>query len=133
MVMEKAVRNLSVRFPLQPQNDVYRHRIRISAMTDISTLFQYTLVAFSSLLIIVDPFATAPLFVTMTEGDTAEQRSRMARRASIAAWLTLTAFALGGDALLRLFSITLGAFRIAGGIILFGMALNMLRLRDNRF
>ena len=101
-------------------------------MADVGALSQYALVAFSSVFIIVDPFATAPLFVTMTEGDTPAQRSLMARRASIAAWLTLTAFALGGDALLRLFSITLGAFRIAGGIILFGIGLNMLRLRESR-
>jgi len=101
-------------------------------MADLGALSQYALVAFSSVFIIVDPFATAPLFVTMTEGDTPVQRGRMARRASIAAWLTLTAFALGGDALLRLFSITLGAFRIAGGVILFGIGLNMLRLRESR-
>jgi multiple antibiotic resistance protein len=101
-------------------------------MVEISALSQYALVAFSSVFIIVDPFATAPLFVTMTEGDTPAQRDLMARRASIAAWLALTTFALGGDALLRLFSITLGAVRIAGGVILFGIGLNMLRLRESR-
>jgi multiple antibiotic resistance protein len=88
-------------------------------MTDIGTLAQYALVAFLSIFIIVDLFATAPLFVTMTEGESPARRIRMALRASIAACLTLTAFALGGDIVLRLFAITLGAFRIAGGVILF--------------
>ena len=56
----------------------------------------------------------------------------MARRAACVAFLTLTGFALLGDVLLRLFSLALSAFQIAEGIILFGIALNMLRLRRVR-
>jgi multiple antibiotic resistance protein len=101
-------------------------------MSDPASLAQYALVAFSSLFIIVDPFATAPLFVTMTQDDPPDKRSRTAWRAALAAFVTLTAFALLGDMLLRLFAVTLNAFRIAGGIILFGIGLNMLRIRDSR-
>ena len=101
-------------------------------MTDLSALAQYAVVAFASLFILVDPLATAPLFLVMTEGDPPDKRRQMARRAAWTACLTLIGFALLGDLLLRLFSLTLSAFRIAGGIILFGIALNMIRLRRAR-
>lgn len=101
-------------------------------MTNLDTLWHFALIAFSSIFIIVDPFAAAPLFITMTAGDPINKRNRMAWRASLMAYVTLTVFALLGDAILRLFAITLGAFRIAGGIILFGIGLNMLRVRDSR-
>ena len=101
-------------------------------MTDLDSLWQFALLAFSSIFIIVDPFAVAPLFISMTVNDPVDKRNRMAWRASLAALVTLVVFALLGDAILRLFAITLGAFRIAGGIILFGIALNMLRVREAR-
>jgi multiple antibiotic resistance protein len=93
---------------------------------------QYAVVAFASLFILVDPLAAAPLFVVMTADDPPDKRRQMARRAAGMAFLTLIGFALFGDVLLRLFSLTLSAFRIAGGIILFGIALNMIRLRRVR-
>jgi multiple antibiotic resistance protein len=101
-------------------------------MTDLNALTQYAVVAFASLFILVDPLATAPLFLVMTEGDPPGKRRQTARRAAWTACMTLTGFALLGDVLLRLFSLTLSAFRIAGGIILFGIALNMIRLRRVR-
>lgn len=101
-------------------------------MTDGSGLAQFALIAFSSVFIIVDPLATAPLFVTMTAADPREKQRHMARRASVMVFVTLTLFALLGDAILRLFAITLGAFRMAGGVILFGIGMNMLRIRTVR-
>ena len=86
-------------------------------MTDLSALAQYAVVAFASLFILVDPLATTPLFLVMTADDPPDKRRQMARRAASTAFLTLTGFALLGDVLLRLFSLTLSAFRIAGGII----------------
>lgn len=101
-------------------------------MVDVATLLQYALIAFSSLFFIVNPLSTAPLFITMTEADSPDKRTRMARRAALAACVTLIAFAICGDLLLRLFSITIGAFRIAGGVIIFGIGLNMLRAQSPR-
>ena len=101
-------------------------------ITDLSGLTQYAVVAFASLFILVDPLATAPLFLVMTASAPSDKRRQMARRAAWTAFLTLTGFALLGDVLLRLFSLTLSAFRMGGGIILFGIALNMLRLRRVR-
>jgi multiple antibiotic resistance protein len=51
-------------------------------MTDLSALTQYAVVAFASLFILVDPLATAPLFIVMTAGDPPDKRRQMARRAA---------------------------------------------------
>jgi multiple antibiotic resistance protein len=101
-------------------------------MGDLTMLLQFALLAFSSLFFIVNPFEAAPLFVTMTRGDTPDKRTRMAWRAALTACVTLIVFAVLGDMLLQLFSITIGAFRIAGGIIIFGIGMNMLRAQTSR-
>jgi len=101
-------------------------------MDDLTTLLQFALLAFSSLFFIVNPFEAAPLFVTMTQGDPPAKRTRMAWHAALAACVTLVVFAVLGDVLLQLFAITIGAFRIAGGIIIFGMGMHMLRAQTPR-
>lgn len=101
-------------------------------MDDLTTLLQFALLAFSSLFFIVNPFEAAPLFVSMTQGDPPAKRTRMAWRAALVACVTLVVFAVLGDLLLQLFAITIGAFRIAGGIIIFGMGMHMLRAQTPR-
>jgi multiple antibiotic resistance protein len=88
---------------------------------------QFVLITFTSLLFIVDPIAVIPTYLVITRSETREQRARTARRACIAAAVLLTAFALGGQVIFRLFGITLPAFRIAGGLILWLVAMDMLR------
>ncbi|MEP6691936.1 MAG: MarC family protein [Gemmatimonadaceae bacterium] len=82
---------------------------------------------FSSLLFIVDPIAVIPTFLVITRTESMTQRARTALRACIAAALLLCAFALAGQQIFRLFGITLPAFRIAGGLILWLVAMDMLR------
>jgi multiple antibiotic resistance protein len=102
------------------------------SMGESTVLWRFALLAFSSVFSIVNPFSTAPLFVTMTADDPLAKRHRTAWRAVATAGVTLMLFAVLGEALLRLFSITLGAFRIAGGLILFGMGMTMLRAQHPR-
>jgi multiple antibiotic resistance protein len=92
-------------------------------------LSQQLFLVFTSILFIVDPFAAVPSFLAMTARDTPDVRRRMARRGAWTAALTLTAFALGGTLIFRLFGITLGAFKIAGGILLGLSALDMVQAR----
>lgn len=101
-------------------------------MGDLATLLQFALLAFSSLFFIVNPFEAAPLFVTMTRGDTPAKRTCMAWRAALTACVTLVVFAVLGEVLLQLFAITIGAFRITRGIIIFGIGMNMLRAQTSR-
>jgi multiple antibiotic resistance protein len=93
----------------------------------MSTYLQFTLVTFTSLLFIVDPVAVIPTYLVITQGESAEARRRTALRACISAGLLMTVFALAGNSIFRVFGITLPAFRIAGGFILWLVAFDMLR------
>ena len=90
-------------------------------------LGQFALVAFTSILFLVDPIAVIPAYLAFTRTDSAEHRRRTATTACIAAAIALLVFAAGGDIILRAFGITLPAFRIAGGLILWFVAMDMLR------
>ena len=81
--------------------------------------------AFITLLVIVDPPGCAPIFASLTSGASAAHRRAMAIRAAAVAWCILIFFALLGEPLLRTLGISLSAFRLAGGIMLFMIALDM--------
>ena len=81
--------------------------------------------AFVTLAVIIDPPGCAPIFASLTSGTEAAHRRRMAIRSTIVAWCILMFFALLGEPLLRTLGISLSAFRIAGGIMLFMIALDM--------
>ena len=88
---------------------------------------QFALVTFTSILFLVDPIAVVPTFLAITQGETIERRRATARRACIAAGILLIVFAAAGNLIFRAFGITLPAFRIAGGAILWLVAMDMLR------
>ncbi|HYZ61040.1 MAG TPA: MarC family protein [Acetobacteraceae bacterium] len=89
--------------------------------------FLYALVA---LIVIVDPAGTAALFAAMTPQDTPAERAEQARRAVFIAFLVLAAFGLAGEGLLRALGIGLPAMQIAGGILLFLSAADMVTARN---
>lgn len=95
-------------------------------------LIEYTLLAFGSLFVIVDPFATVPAFLAMTPRDTPEQRIRMARLASIVMAAVLLIFAVAGKMIFKLLGITMPAFQIAASIVLLIVALDMLKAQRSR-
>jgi multiple antibiotic resistance protein len=80
-----------------------------------------------SVLFIVDPLAAVPSFLTMTGGDPEARRRATALKAAIVSTGILLLFATAGSVVLRIFGVTLPAFRIAGGVILGLSALEMLR------
>jgi len=85
-------------------------------------LFGSALVTF---LVIIDPPGCAPIFASLTRGTTAAHRRAMAIRSSLIAWAILLFFALLGKPMLQALGISLASFRIAGGIMLFFIALDM--------
>jgi multiple antibiotic resistance protein len=85
-------------------------------------LFGSALVTF---LVIIDPPGCAPIFVGLTRGASPVQRRSMAIRSSLIAWVILMFFALLGRPMLHWLGISLASFRIAGGIMLFMIALDM--------
>ena len=87
---------------------------------------QFALLAFTSILFIVNPIAVIPTYLVITQKETPAQRAATARRACVSATLILVAFGLAGSAIFRLFGISIDAFRIAGGLILWVVAMDML-------
>lgn len=88
--------------------------------------FAAIVTAFFTLFVVIDPIGIAPLFVALTAGMSPKQRRSIARRACLIALGILTIFALFGSALLSGIGISLTAFRIAGGLLLFLIAVDML-------
>jgi len=99
---------------------------------DLNALFNYVLLAFGSLFVIVDPIATVPAFLAMTPRDTPEQRIRMARLASFVMAGVLLVFAVAGKIIFKFLGITMPAFQIAASIVLLIVALDMLRAQRSR-
>jgi multiple antibiotic resistance protein len=81
--------------------------------------------AFVTLLVVVEPAGLAPIFLGATAGQDAAARARTADRACLYAFAILTGAALGGAELLRAMGIGIPAFRIAGGLLLFSIAFEM--------
>ena len=81
---------------------------------------------FVTLFVVIDPIGLVPIFVALTAGMTARERRNIALRACLIGLLVLTLFGLFGEAVLGFVGISMGAFRIAGGLLLFLTALEML-------
>jgi multiple antibiotic resistance protein len=89
------------------------------------------LVAFPALLSVVDPIGLVPIYLAMTAGDSPEKMRRTALRACMVAGGLLLFFAVFGGLIFKVFGVSLGAFRVAGGILLLITALDMLRARPS--
>ncbi|MFC3087501.1 MarC family protein [Tabrizicola soli] len=86
----------------------------------------FLITAFATLFVVIDPPGLVPLFIALTRGMGPEKRQAMARRACLIAAALLLLFGLAGEAILSFIGISMPAFRIAGGILLFLTALDML-------
>lgn len=81
--------------------------------------------ALTTMLVTLDPPGLAPVFLGLTVGMTAVQRRQVAFRGSLIAFGILAVFALFGSSVLGLLGISIGAFRIAGGLLLFWISFEM--------
>lgn len=96
--------------------------------TDLS----FAVLAFSSLLAIVNPLSAATVFIGLTASFTPRHRRRTLSAALLTAAAVLVLFAAAGTAILAFFGITTDAFRIAGGILFFGIGSDMLQAKRSR-
>jgi multiple antibiotic resistance protein len=92
----------------------------------------FALLAFTSLLAIVNPISAIPIYVALTGALSAERRRTTLRTATITGVLVLIAFGLLGTWILRFFGITTDAFRITGGLLFVGIGSDMLAARRSR-
>lgn len=96
------------------------------------SLFEYGFLAVSSLFAIINAIAAVPTFLTMTSDNTVEEKISMAQTACLVCAATLAVFAFLGRWIFQIFSITMPAFQIAGGVVLLMMAMDMLRARRSQ-
>lgn len=96
-------------------------------MPSFDTLFN----AFVTILVTIDPPGLAPLFLAVTRGMNREERRQVSIRASVIGFGVLALFAVMGSVILAAFGITLPAFRVAGGLLLFFIAFEMVFERRN--
>ncbi|MEO1551124.1 MAG: MarC family protein [Pseudomonadota bacterium] len=89
-------------------------------------MIDLALTSFVTLFVIIDPVGLAPIFVALTQGMEARARRAVAYRAAGLGLVLLLVFGLAGERLLDAVGITMPAFRIAGGLLLFLTALDML-------
>jgi len=82
--------------------------------------------AFVTLLVTLDPPGLAPVFLALTTGMTRQERNQVAARASVIAFLILVIFTLFGKSILTTLGISVPAFRVAGGLLLFVIAFDMI-------
>jgi len=82
---------------------------------------------FASIFAIIDPIGNVPLFIAMTQNHSREEKIRVINKVIIVATLTLVIFGLVGQYIFMLFNITIPAFQIAGGILIFKIGFDMLQ------
>src|SRR5208282_4848186 len=86
----------------------------------------------TALFVIADPVAAIPIFITLTSGNTAEERKRIASVTALTVATVLVSSIFLGQPLLRLFGISIASFRVGGGILILLMAISMLNARLSR-
>lgn len=93
---------------------------------------EFAIVSLSLIFFIVDPLGNIPFFLALTDGATPGERKKTAFRASLATFIILLFFAFAGEWILRLLRVTISSFQIAGGILIFIIAISMLQARRSR-
>ncbi len=93
------------------------------------SLMDFAILSFTSVFVIVDPVGMVPVFLSMSHGNSTQDRIRMARLASLTTFFILLASAFLGQGLLHILGVTISAFEIAGGIVLLIIAVDMLQAR----
>jgi multiple antibiotic resistance protein len=97
----------------------------------LAEILSFSLLCLTSVFFIVNPLTAAPVFLSLTQEWDHAARKRAALRATLVALCTLVVFALTGTLIFQLFGISIGAFRVAGGILLLRVAMDMLHGRPS--
>ena len=90
-------------------------------------MLDFAVTAFASVLFVMDPVGAVPAYLVLTGNEQPAQRRRTALKASVTAVVLLSLFAAAGNALFRVLGLTLPAFQVAGGVLLFAVALDMMK------
>lgn len=94
-------------------------------------MLEFAITAFVTFFVVIDPIGILPIFMALTSKKNFTARQRIAIRAVLLAAVTLVVFALAGDMLFRFLGISLPAFRIAGGLLLLLLSIDMILVRPS--
>lgn len=95
----------------------------------MDTIIPFALLCFTSFFTLTNPLGTMPVFLTMTNGLSDDERKRIIKRATITSFLILIGFTFCGQFLFKFFGISTNGFRIAAGIIILKIGYDMLQAR----
>ena len=94
--------------------------------------FEFFILCFSSLFALVNPIGIVPIFISITEECTLKEKNKIILNAIGFAFFVLISFSLVGDLIFSFYGITIHAFKIAGGVILFKISLDMVESKRSR-
>ena len=97
-------------------------------MDDILT---YSISVFTGFFAIMNPLSNIPIFISLTEGATREEKQNVNKRAVLVAFIIITVFVVLGKFIFSLFGITIPAFKITGGILIFYVGFEMLQSKKS--
>jgi multiple antibiotic resistance protein len=106
-----------------------RSRSDSLTMSNVTHLWAIFLGTFIGLLPIINPLAAAPTFLAITEGDSVARRREQARKGCLYMVAILVSFLIGGTFIMNFFGISIPGLRIAGGILMAGIGMDMLLAR----
>jgi multiple antibiotic resistance protein len=100
-------------------------------MSNVTHLWAIFLGTFIGLLPIINPLSAGPTFLAITDGDSEERRREQARKGCFYMVAILVSFLIGGTFIMQFFGISIPGLRIAGGILLTGIGMDMLRAQKS--
>ena len=86
----------------------------------------YALTVFMSFFAVMNPIANTPIFLGLTAGENKESKKKIAKTATITAFIIVVSFVIAGKYIFELFGLTIPAFKITGGILIFYIGFQML-------
>lgn len=102
-------------------------------MAGLMEVVGFALLAVTSIIAVVEPASNIAIFVSLTENLNAEEKRKIVSRAMLLSFVVLAFFALAGNLVFTFFNITISAFLIAGGVLLFDVALRMLHPKKDEY
>ena len=95
-------------------------------------LVTYALTVFVSFFAIMNPIANTPIFLGLVEGESKESKKKIARTATITAFLIVVSFIIAGKYIFEIFGLTIPAFKITGGLLIFYVGFEMLMSQKSK-
>ncbi|MEG1553534.1 MAG: MarC family protein [Rikenellaceae bacterium] len=95
-------------------------------------LLTFGLLVFTSYMTLINPFGVLPIFLSVTASLDRARRDKTAKKATLVSFIIMLVFAFSGQLLFKFFGISIGAFKIAGGIMFLLMGMDMLQARLSR-